>query len=77
MVNELRAQGVTENLRIVPVIHKHCFVPCGAGNCNCYSNINDGKFTIVAESKRQRALEEANSEIASMERLMTEAVDMS
>jgi hypothetical protein len=56
----LRLQGVTGKLYVVPAAHDlRCFVPCNAGHCIC-SNIIEGKWVVVDETGRNKALDHAN-----------------
>lgn len=75
-VEDLRAKGVTGELRVVPVcFNKRCFVPCDVGRCNCRSNldIENGYWVIVKEDARQQAISDFNSTIKYIERDINEA----
>jgi hypothetical protein len=51
-----------ESLVIVPFVSKRCFVPCGAGRCNCHPTIGH-HFCLVFESRLKSSSEEFVSEI--------------
>jgi hypothetical protein len=51
-----------ESLVIVPFVSKRCFVPCGAGRCNCHPTIGH-HFCLVFESRLKNCSSEFVSEI--------------
>jgi hypothetical protein len=53
----LKEQGCKEdNLKIAPVSHVRCFVPCQAGYCVCVGYIDKGQFCIVSEGGYNKAM---------------------
>jgi len=58
---EMRKAGIKGRLRVVPVINKHCFVPCGMGKCNCHKVV--GQFTLVEDQYYEASMKEYLTEM--------------
>ncbi len=71
-VSSLRERGVEGPLRVVPVVNKHCFVPCGAGRCNCIPTVQ-GDRCIVREDQRDYCLSDYKRELDFIDSLIVKA----
>jgi len=69
LVTEYRDYGITERLRVVPVVHKRCFVQCDIGRCNCVGLI-DSELTLVIESDYEHAIRNYNYGLAYVQELV-------
>lgn len=60
----LRENGLKEdNLRIVPVCHIRCLVPCQVGHCVCVGHIDNGRFCVATEDGYNRSMRCKHSEL--------------
>lgn len=65
-VDRIRGAGHYDELNIIPIVEKKCFLYCGIGYCNCQATVA-GKYCVVVDAKVAGAQQEFLNELSFLE----------